>query len=142
MKRLKRRKVGQPIWQCFLKSLPVETTRLFVYAAAAAFYLKRSPQPFGNQKTYFTVHGVHMFFAFKMLERKKQRKPALHALQKPADSAIHCCSIVNCTVRGFFFFFSVLIVLIFLKKKKLVQRIKFIRDVNNIFFLKNQYRVN
>jgi hypothetical protein len=55
-----------------LKTLAANTPimRLFVYAAAAAFYLKRSSQPFGNQKTHFTVHGVHMFFAFKTLERK------------------------------------------------------------------------
>jgi hypothetical protein len=44
--------------------------RLFVYTATAAFYLKRNPQPFDNNKTYFIVYGVHMFFAFKMLERK------------------------------------------------------------------------
>jgi hypothetical protein len=46
--------------------------RLFLYAAAAAaaFYLKRSSQPFGNNKIYFIVYGVHMFFAFKTLEKK------------------------------------------------------------------------
>jgi len=63
-----------------IKTNSLNTLRVFVYAAAATFYLKRSPQPFGNNKNHFTVHGIHVFFAFKTLEKKKLRNPALHAL--------------------------------------------------------------
>ena len=99
--------------------------RLFVYAVAAAFYLKRSPQPFGNNKTYFTVHGVHMFFAFKTLERKSNKNLlCMHCrnLRTVQFTTVHEWIALftwtvqfTCTVLGFFF--SVLIVLIFFKKK-------------------------
>jgi hypothetical protein len=96
--------------------------RAFVYMAAAAFYLNRSPQPFGNKKNHFTVYGVHVFFAFKTLERKSyENLLCMHCsgLKTCGQCTSLHCSQVNCTVHVnsaihlHYFFLNVLIVLMF-----------------------------
>ena len=76
--------------------------RAFVYAVVAAFYLKRSLQSFDNNKNHFTVHGVHVFFAFKTLERKNyENLLCMHySGLKTCEqcNSLHC-SRVNCTVH-------------------------------------------
>jgi hypothetical protein len=73
-----------------------------VYVAAAMFYLKHNLQPFGNNKNHFTVHGVHVFFAFEMLERKGyDNRLCMHCSGLKTSgqcNSLHC-SRVNCTVH-------------------------------------------
>jgi hypothetical protein len=95
---------------------------VFVYAVAAAFYLKRSSQPFGNNKNHFTVHGVHVFFAFKTLERKSyENLLCMHC--SGLKTCGQCNSLhysrVNCTVRRFFFLKCVNCINFFFKKTSL-----------------------
>jgi len=101
-------------------------SRLFVYAAAAVFYLKRSPQPFDNNKTYFTVHGSTCFLLLKRWKEKATKTCFACTVETCGQcnsllftSELHysreqCNSLALFSV---FFFLSVLIVLIFFLKK-------------------------